>query len=272
MGRQQILILLIAIVSALLGTAFLSGKFSDGPKLINNVAIAQVDIGAHTFISSEQLMAGSVDPALYPSDSLMSPDQVMGHIPREAIRQGEPITKAKVFTGTAGLEYVIPQGFRAMSIPVSQPEQELKLFLPGSRIDVIATVQERNGYFRTGTILEDVLLLMKEAMDVPGRGKQISFIIAVDPKGAEKMALAVGHGEVRVVLRQEADDSVLDSTGVSISDLIKGMGADDQSIKAYEESFEPGSMEVLRGTRKTTEYFDENTLNKARSRLVGNER
>lgn len=259
MGRQQILILVIAVISAFLGFAFLSGQFNSGPKVVGGVAIAETDIEPNTFIQLEQVTSGSVDTAIFPPNMLLPPDQAIGRIPRAKINQGEPITSAVLYSGTAGLPYVLPPGMRAMSVPINQPEEELKLFKPGCRIDVLATIQERSGYFRTGTILEDVLLLAKEQSDPSRAEKRISFVMAVDPKGAEKIALAVGHGEVRVVLRQEDDQSIMESTGVSLSELIKGMDVDEASGAV--DTFEPGSMEIIRGTLKVTETFGDSSDN-----------
>lgn len=268
MGRQQLLVLAIAIISALLGTAFLSGQLG-GSKQIHGVAIAQTDIEPHTFIVQNQVTGGIADGKTFQPGILFRPDQVIGRIPRAKISKGQPITAAMLYSGTAGLEHVIPVGFRAMSLPVRQAERELKLFNPGGHIDIIATVRGGKGFSRTGTILENILLLAKE-VEAGKRGSEISFIVAVDPKGAEKLSLALKEGELRVVLRKNEDDSIIDSPGISVNDLIKGMAVDGAG-KLFDDAFEPESMEVIRGTRRTTDYFKEGALSKASAKLVQSE-
>ncbi|MBI4431259.1 MAG: Flp pilus assembly protein CpaB [Candidatus Omnitrophica bacterium] len=268
MGRQHLLILGIAVIAALLGTAFLSGQFG-GPKTIEGVAIAQSDIEPNSFIKAEQVRAGTVDATQFQSGMLFRPESAVGQIVRVEIHEGEPITAGMVYSGTAGLQHIIPPGYRALSVPVNQPENDLKLFIPGSRIDIIATVQDRHGNFRTGTIMENVLLLAKEKA---GEGRQgVSFIVAIDPKGAEKLSLAIGHGEIRVALRQESDESLVDGTGIGIGDLIKGMEPDPNSDALIGDAYEPGSIEVIRGTRKTTDYFEEGNINKISGRIIQQE-
>ena len=268
MGRQQVLILAIAVVAALLGTAFLSGQFNS-PKAIDGVAMAQMDIEPNTFIKLEQLRGGTVDSTQFQPGTIFRPEQVVGQITRVKINEGEAITAGMLYSGTAGLQHIIPEGFRAMSINVNQPESELKLFNPGSRIDIIATVQERHGNFRTGTIMENVLLLSKEKA---GEGRPgVSFIVAVDPKQAEKLSLAIGHGEIRVALRHEEDAVLIDSTGVGIADLIRGMDANENSEDLLAGTYEPGSMEVIRGTRRSTDYFEEGNVNKISGKLIHQE-
>jgi len=268
LGRRQLLILAMAVMVALLGTVFLSGYFS-GPKMIEGIAVAQADIEPNTFIKLEQVSAGTVDGAQFQAGMLFRPENVVGQIARVKINEGEPITAGMLYSGTAGLQHVIPPGHRAMTIPVNQPESDLKLFIPGSRIDIIATVQDRHGSFRTGTILANVLLLAKEKA---GEGRPgVSFIVSVDSKQAEKLSLAVGHGEIRVALRQESDDAIIDSTGVQIGDLIKGMEPDPNSDDPLEGMYEPGSMEVIRGTRRSTDYFQEGDLERISGRLMKQE-
>jgi len=268
LGRRQLLILAMAVMVALLGTVFLSGQFS-GPKMIEGIAVAQGDIDPNTFIKLEQVSAGTVDGAKFQSGMLFRPETVVGQIARVKINEGEPITAGMLYSGTAGLQHIIPPGHRAMTIPVNQPENDLKLFIPGSRIDIIATVQDRHGSFRTGTILANVLLLAKEKA---GDGRaSVSFIVSVDSKEAEKISLAIGHGEIRVVLRQESDDAVIDSSGVQIGDLIKGMDLDPSGADPLEGTYEPGSMEVIRGTRRSTDYFQEGNFDRISGRLIKQE-
>ena len=268
MGKRQLIILAIAVMMALLGAVFLSGQFN-GPKTIEGVAVAQANIEPNTFIKLEQVTAGTVDGTKFQAGMLFRPENVVGQIARVKINEGEPITAGMLYSGTAGLQHVIPPGNRAMTIPVNQPENDLKLFIPGSHIDIIATVQDRHGSFRTGTIMANVQLLAKEKAG--DERASVSFIVSVDSKEAEKLSLAIGHGEIRVALRQEADDAVIDSTGIQIGDLIKGMEPGPNSDDSLEGTYEPGSMEVIRGTRRSTDYFQEGDLNKISARLIKQE-
>jgi len=261
MGRQQLIALAVAIISALLGTAFLSGRLG-GEKYIQGVAIAQTDIEANVFIVPENIIRGVADAKLFTPSLLFRPESAIGKITRVAIREGELITAGKVFSGTSGIQHVIPDGHRALSIPINQPTRELKVFKPGSRIDIIATIKQQ-GQVRTGMILEDALLLAKEGGTPQDKG--ISFIVAVKPKEAEKLALAVRHGEMRVGLRRAGDNSLSVDSGVGLHDLVKGLS------KAPARALDlplPDSMEIIRGTSRTTDYFEQDQLSKASARFI----
>jgi len=263
MGRQQLIVLAVAIISALLGTAFLSGRLG-ADKYIQGVAIAQTDIEANVFIEPKDIIRGVADAKIYTPSLLFRPESVIGKITRVAIQEGELITAGKVFSGTSGIQHVIPTGHRAMSIPINQPTRELKVFKPGGRIDIIATIQQQ-GQVRTGTILEDALLLAKEGGT--GKDKGISFVIAVKPREAEKLALAVRHGEMRVGLRRVGDSSTLENSGVGLNDLVKGLSK--VPARAIDLPL-PNSMEIIRGTSRTTDYFEQDQLSKASARFIKN--
>jgi Flp pilus assembly protein CpaB len=104
----------------------------------------------------------------------------------------------------------IPEGYQAMSIKVSAESAGSGFILPGSRVNVIATIREQNQKTKVQVILQDQLVLAVDQSATRPDGPQAiatvnTALLAVKPKEAEKLTLAMSLGELRLVLRSPDD-------------------------------------------------------------------
>jgi pilus assembly protein CpaB len=121
---------------------------------------------------------------------------------------GEPLLKEKLapIDSAEGLSTLIPAGYRAITIRVTEVTGVGGFLLPGSRVDVHATfkvkvnVSKKGGgssekdTYLTRTILQDVEVLAaggeKEAAQKKGRIKVPAVTLLLTPEDSDKLALA----------------------------------------------------------------------------------
>ncbi len=166
-------------------------------------------------------------------------DLVVGRTLRYPLSGGEQVIEPKLVAKKAeegqGLAFSIPDGFRAMAVPVTEVSGAGGLIVPGDRVDVmVSTVYDR--LFGPGsaapekdaakpvvmTVLQDMLVLAvgqvvtdpleggrdpntlrpNEAAAQPGAA---TVTFAVQPAQAQALFLASGQGALGLVLRAYGD-------------------------------------------------------------------
>jgi pilus assembly protein CpaB len=167
---------------------------------------------------------------------------VLGRTPRERVLAGEPLRAERLADAAAGvgLNAVLTPGYRGMTLATDTESGMAGLLRPGNHVDVIVTLAPDDpttygARWVTETLLQDVKVLAvgtdldrrteaslaeesasgatsradTRRQDASPRQKP-SITLEVDPVGAEKLALALERGEVRVVLRSDIDTTLLD--------------------------------------------------------------
>ena len=167
---------------------------------------------------------------------------VLGRTPRERVLAGEPLRAERLADAAAGvgLNAVLTPGYRGMTLATDTESGMAGLLRPGNHVDVIVTLAPDDpttygARWVTETLLQDVKVLAvgtdldrraeaslaeESASGATARAdtrrkdgsprQKPSITLEVDPVGAEKLALALERGEVRVVLRSDIDTTLLD--------------------------------------------------------------
>lgn len=166
-------------------------------------------------------------------------DVVVGRTLRYPLSGGEQVIEPKLVAKTAdvgqGLAFSVPDGFRAMSVPVTEVSGAGGLIVPGDRVDImVSTVYDR--LFGPGsaapekdagkpivmTVLQDMLVLaVGQVVTDPIEGGRdpntlrpagaaaqpaaATVTFAVQPAQAQALFLASGQGALGLVLRQYGD-------------------------------------------------------------------
>lgn len=123
------------------------------------------------------------------------------------IQPGQWVTTEDL-NANAGIS--IPEGYQAMAIKVTSETAGGGFILPGSRVNVMATIREQNQKTKVQLILQDQLVLaIDQAATRPDSSQAIATVntalLAVKPKEAEKLTLAMSLGDLRLVLRSPDD-------------------------------------------------------------------
>ena len=156
----------------------------------------------------------------------------------ETVGTNEPVTTRKVASkeAGAGLSPIIPQGMRAMSVRVNDVVGVAGYVLPGSRIDLLVTVQDDNSSGggkepMARTVLSNLLVLtsgtridVEKAKD--GKPQPTNVVtLAVLPEDAEKIALAQSEGKLSLALRNPLDMEDTKTSGIRLAALMRGGAA-----------------------------------------------
>jgi pilus assembly protein CpaB len=147
--------------------------------------------------------------------------------------QGSPLTRDDLITPDmeGGRRY--PTHPRALAIKVS-PESLVGGFIVlGSKVDVLWTFRTTTGEPGCLTILQDMRVLAVDALRDPREKIQANTVtLEVKPEEAEKLALATGSGEFRLVLRRPGDENKQRVQPTKPEDVFKhvpGPGADQKT-------------------------------------------
>ncbi len=143
-----------------------------------------------------------------------------------SMRAGEVVLPDKLSTGIAlrGLTTRIPDGARAVSIPVNEVRGVGGFVLPGDRVDVLHTtsIGRRDGQPVTRTLLQDMVVLgvdqvSSEATEEPVVVNVVTLL--AEPEQAKTLTLAQRVGDLTLLLRNEGDRTEDESPTIALDDL-----------------------------------------------------
>lgn len=205
-----------------------------------DILVAAVDIPARTKITAEMLKEIKIPINSYMLNSIQDINQIVGVYTKEPILEGEVIpSKRLVKEDKKDLALRIPEGKRAIAISVNPISGVADLIKPGDNVDVFSTFEggiDKNIY---GTIqYSKITKLMFQNAEVLAIDKQMNrpegqrqetpgsygVTLAVDPMEAEKFILMENMGEIKLALRPEGDNSILNTLGAVREELIPDKG------------------------------------------------
>ncbi|MEN9785387.1 MAG: Flp pilus assembly protein CpaB [Pseudomonadota bacterium] len=205
-----------AVILAGLGVAVIrevvtrSAREAQPPTLTVAVAAHDLYVGAPITAADLTLRAVPRDGA--PTAHLFATvESLVGRTPRERILADEPVRAERLAdagTGT-GLNVLVAPGRRAMVLPSVAGAGLTGRAAVGNHVDVLATLppvnaRARGARWTSSTLLRDVrVLAVPESASAPG-----GLTLEVDPWQAERLALALARGDVRVALRSDTEPAL----------------------------------------------------------------
>jgi pilus assembly protein CpaB len=229
MGRIRVFLVLALAVTA--GGVFAFGTYN----YVNNlpkgstamptqqvvVAANDLDVGAE--ITREDIRVIDWPKGSVPAQAITDPKDVIGRGLVLPVIQNEPILPMKLADKNAGggLPPAIPPGLRALSVRVNEVIGVAGYVLPGTRVDVLATVNPGNQQsdITSKVILTNVQVLAagtKIERDVhDNKAIPVSVVtLLVAPEEAERLTLASGEGKIQLALRNPLDKETPSTPGV----------------------------------------------------------
>jgi pilus assembly protein CpaB len=185
------------------------------------VAASDLDIGTELSRSDIRIIAFS------------DPKDVMGRGIVLPIIQNEPILPMKLAGKDAGggLPPAIPPGLRAVSVRVNEVIGVAGYVLPGTRVDVLATVSPsgKGDDMTSKVVLTNVQVLAAgtkiERDTDKNKPMPVSVVtMLVDPEEAERLTLASTEGKIQLALRNPLDKTMPLTHGIKPAALL-GFGA-----------------------------------------------
>jgi pilus assembly protein CpaB len=193
------------------------------------VVVATKAIPAGAALEKQSVEVRQWPAMTVPKEALSTLESAVGRVARVPVFAGEAIVSGRLArAGTApGLEARITPGMRAMSVRINDVASLSGLIQPESRVDVLVSVREGG---RQGTVEMSKLFL--ENMRVLSMGSRTTrdqsgeatpattATLEVTPVQAEKLAVAIRHGVIQLVLRGFDDEDSTHTKGASSSEVL----------------------------------------------------
>ena len=246
------------------------------------VIVAARDLYQGVTITEEDLYAVQIPPRFLPEGIFLSPEHVVGRIPRERILANEFVRADRLADPESGvgLNAVIPRGMRAISVNIKDGAALSGFLNPGNYVDVLVTIEpdpESNKGGKevepeTKTLLQAVFVLgvnsrmqRDNAEDIEQRGPQKpSVTLLVTADDAEKVAHAENMGDIRLSLRNDLDVNFAENLpGVDVGALrgkLKVVAPVRRKAAPKKPEKKCRELEVVEGGKKFIKLFDDNGL------------
>ncbi|HEX5873127.1 MAG TPA: Flp pilus assembly protein CpaB [Pyrinomonadaceae bacterium] len=235
-NKRFFIVLVGALIFGVLAAVSVSKYLSSAQAYQNNlnkIAVAKVAIPLGSKIIPEQIMVVQFPKDSTPDGAFDSPEKLAGRVAVVNIAAREPITEARLAPeGTsAGLAAVIPEGYRAMTVKVDDAAGISGFIMPGTLVDVVVTIDPREGSGMQDPISKIVLQNIKvlangQNIDKPENEREANTVKAVTlqvlPEQAEKLALASSEGKLQLVMRNQIDQGDEQTKGVNKRNLLGG--------------------------------------------------
>lgn len=215
MDRQKILILFaVAWLSAAGLTWFVYAQTKAPKTEARTVVMAPVrDLPIGALIHKTDLKPVSVLTRDLPQGALEREDMAVNRVVLYPFSANQPLIDRSLskIGAPEGIPATIPEGYRAVSVQISDVSGVAGLILPGSRVDVLFTRPGTMVEAITSTILQNVkVLAMGRAVQAgqlmdPKAAKMPVVTLVVTPEQAKKLELAKNEGRISLALRNPLD-------------------------------------------------------------------
>jgi pilus assembly protein CpaB len=239
----------------------------------SQVVVAATDLQLGAELKAADLKAIQWPSGAVPEGSFSKPEDLVGRGLILPVVQNEPFLPSKLASkeAGAGLPPVIQPGYRALSVRVNDVVGVAGYVLPGTRVDVVATVNptQQPTDITSKVILTNVLVLAAGTkIERDGEGNkpiQVNVVtLLVNPDEAERLTLASTEGKIQLALRNPMDQTAPQTPGIRPAGLMgSGMSAPVRRVAAntaaaprQEIVVKPAplpTVEIIRGDKRAQE-------------------
>ena len=274
MARMRIFIVLVLAIVAGGVFAFatynyvqqIPGKTVTIPTTKIAVAGSDLDIGAEITKDSVRLIDWPSNAA--PANGISDPNEVIGRGLVMPMIQNEPFLELKLAPkdAGAGLPPAIPPGLRAVSVKVNEVIGVAGYVLPGTHVDVVATVNPTQNAtdVTSKVILTNVLVLAAGTKIEQGEKDKKPIAVSVvtmlvDPEQAERLTLASTEGKIQLALRNPLDKTTPVTPGIKTKALLGAQATTPRAIARpgtvvpVAGPLDLTTVEVIRGDKRARE-------------------
>jgi len=233
------------------------------------VVVAARDLSLGTLLTAEDVKLVGWPGGLLPEGYSSSVEEVLGRGVITNVVLNEPLISSKIAVKEAGggLPIVIPEGMRGVSVRVDDVISIAGFVLPGTRVDVMVTLDQgdQSNNPVTKLILQNVPVLTSGQVieqTVNGEPIQVTVItMLVSPDEAEELVLAATRGRIQLALRNTLDVDSVSTEGARLNSLVPSQRQVVRSSAPRRATPPPSTptrqIEVWRGNQVETETLDE---------------
>lgn len=187
------------------------------------VAVADRYIPAYTRVTQHMLASREIPREYLSVGAVTEPKQIVGQLSLVPFNAGEPLYYNKLAVANQSLSSAVPEGRRAMTLPVDKISGVAGLVRPGDIVDVLFMTELKNtAAASASTLFQGVKVLacgelyttQEEKVDNTG-----SVTLALSPEESELALFALSRGILHLALRPSGDTRLLPVGAVTQADL-----------------------------------------------------
>jgi pilus assembly protein CpaB len=220
MNRNRWLVVIAVALVMSVGLTYLIFRIVEKrlqpPEETTKIVVAAKPLSLGNRITKEDVKLADWPKSLPLEGSFGSIETVIDRGIVSSIVPNEPIIDAKLAPreGGAGLQAIIPDGMRAVSVSVNSVKGVAGFVLPGTKVDVILTgTPPQGGGVVSRIVLENVQVVTAGPIvtqDVNGQPQNVSVVtLLVTPEQAQELVLA-GRDNIQLALRNALDTEEID--------------------------------------------------------------
>lgn len=232
-GVRTAIVLVVALVMATVASYALYLAVQQMPVReveVNSVpvVVASQDLPVGTLLTADHLKvvpwpAGSPVPGAF-----TEPEEISDRGLIAGVVLNEPVTETKLAPREAGggLPPSIPLGMRAISVRVNEVIGVAGFVVPGTRVDVLATVSQGQRDSMSKVVVSNVQVLTagtRYDLERARSGEPMPSTVVtlmVTPEEAERITLASNEGQLVLTLRNPLDTKETDTEGIRSASLM----------------------------------------------------
>ena len=227
----------LGVIAAALAWNLASGAgqtaAAEGPEYVE-VAVAARPVEAGRRLGEEDVKLLRIEADAAAPGSLYGFDAAVGRVVLAPVAQGQMLLEGQLAGAEsgAGLQALLPPGRRAVTIELDSATAAANFLMPGSRVDLVASVRGTDQNDTARTVVQDVKVMAvgtqtstraAEELDVEGEAADYStktITLEVSPEQAQIIDLAYRSGaQPRPVLRPSGDTLATEDVVVTLAML-----------------------------------------------------
>lgn len=224
-----VMALALGLVAAKLAKDFVSrSRNAAAPMETVAVVVATRDITPGEELTEKDLAIESAPVSKLPAGTINQIAAVTGRVVESRIVKGQMLLETLLTPPEthSGLQALVPQGLRALTLEINEFSGVAGHLVPGCRIDIIATLQDQQTqeYF-TKTIAQAIpvtavgrRLNTGEPSEVGGVARSVTLVVS--PQQAELIQLTSVAAKCTLVLRGSRDRTNNLSEGLTLGDIL----------------------------------------------------
>lgn len=219
MTRSRLIRIIVPLLVALIVTAVVAKLTAGKASPTGEIVIAAHTVKAGSVLTPEDLQLRSVPARAALAGSLGSVGAAVGAVTRTELTTGAPVLSDELESSqAAGLDYQIPAGMRAFTVPVNGVSGVAGQLAAGDRVDVLATFTAQSSASNGGVavtphatvVVQDIGVLalgtgtgsVAPAATSSGTSSPYTLVtLAVTPQQAAVISLSEQQGTVAFLLR-----------------------------------------------------------------------
>jgi pilus assembly protein CpaB len=227
----------LGLTAALIAQRTIRNRSAPSSHKTVSIAVAKTALAPGAALGPDDVALTPMPGELAPAQTFSDPGELLGRVTSAPMVPGQAFVNSLLAPkGTlAGLEALVPQGMRAITVDVSESGGMAGLIAPGSHIDVVATSINRDAPDKTitRTIVQNLTVAAVGQRMIAAKAEADKDIpvartvtLLATPHDAQTLDLALSVGRVRLVMRASGDRTRDADEGVVFAELRGGVDSE----------------------------------------------